>query len=196
MASDSLKVNYTYHVGQYLPDWHPWENYKDFFVSDKKTNGCREILAIELPWLQKTFGEIVSWSVMKNKCSNLLIDYPDIYQVLFKHSSGVLGALQVDIISRRAVRNLEIYGENLHIQWDGTPDGLFEYNLAANEMEKVYLSEKVEHIEGYSSFVIENAYKNELRSFLDVIWGTGTAEYSFEEDKKTLRLIDAIEGNI
>ena len=32
----SGKVNYIYHVGQYLPDWHPWENYKDFFVGDAR----------------------------------------------------------------------------------------------------------------------------------------------------------------
>ena len=35
-------------LGQYLPDWHPWESYKSFFVSNKKTNGCRELFAIEL----------------------------------------------------------------------------------------------------------------------------------------------------
>ncbi len=30
----SKPVNYIYHIGQYLPDWHPWENYKNFFVGD------------------------------------------------------------------------------------------------------------------------------------------------------------------
>ena len=25
------KCRYMYHVGQYLPDWHTWESYKDFF---------------------------------------------------------------------------------------------------------------------------------------------------------------------
>ncbi len=26
----SCNFSYTYHVGQYLPDWHPWEDIKDF----------------------------------------------------------------------------------------------------------------------------------------------------------------------
>ena len=26
------RVFYTYHSGQYLPSWHPWESYKNFFV--------------------------------------------------------------------------------------------------------------------------------------------------------------------
>ena len=24
-------LNYIYHVGQYLPDWHPWESYNNYF---------------------------------------------------------------------------------------------------------------------------------------------------------------------
>ena len=52
-------VNYIYHIGQYLPDWHPWENYKNFFVGDKRTGGVREIFAIDLPWLLDAFGPCV-----------------------------------------------------------------------------------------------------------------------------------------
>ena len=51
-------VNYIYHIGQYLPDWHPWENYKNFFVGDKRTGGVREIFAIDLPWLLDAFGPV------------------------------------------------------------------------------------------------------------------------------------------
>ena len=71
-------VNYSYHVGQYLPDWHPWENFKDFFVGDKRTNGCREIFAIELPWIIDIFGEISNTKVVKDKISSLNIDYNDV----------------------------------------------------------------------------------------------------------------------
>jgi len=58
-------TNYIYHIGNYLPDWHPWENYKNFFVGDKRTNGCREILAIELPWILNVFGDIKQIHVSK-----------------------------------------------------------------------------------------------------------------------------------
>ncbi|MEG1932582.1 MAG: Gfo/Idh/MocA family oxidoreductase, partial [Pygmaiobacter sp.] len=51
VAAFAKPVSYLYHIGQYLPDWHPWENYKNFFVGDKRTGGCREIFGIELPWL-------------------------------------------------------------------------------------------------------------------------------------------------
>ena len=54
VAAFAKPVNYIYHIGQYLPDWHPWENYKNFFVGDRRTGGVREIFGIDLPF---RFGE-------------------------------------------------------------------------------------------------------------------------------------------
>lgn len=66
-------LSYRYHVGQYLPDWHPWESYKDYFISDVRTNGCRELFAIELPWLCAAFGPIMGVRGLRQKCSRLQI---------------------------------------------------------------------------------------------------------------------------
>ena len=33
-----------YHVGKYLPDWHPWEKIKNFYGGRKETNGCKELI--------------------------------------------------------------------------------------------------------------------------------------------------------
>lgn len=194
VAGVRSKLNYTYHVGQYLPDWHPWENYRDFFVGARRTNGCREILAIEMPWLSKAFGEISSFCVLKDKNTSLDIDYMDNYLLLLEHKNGNKGMLAVDIISRKAVRNLEIFGEELYLSWDGTPEGLKKYDLEKDRDVPIQLYGNVDKVEGYRSFVIENAYKEELVNFLEVIEGKGVARYSFEEDLGILTLIDKIEG--
>lgn len=188
------KLNYTYHVGQYLPDWHPWENYKDFFVGNKQTNGCRELLAIELPWILKTFGKIKSFHVLKDKNTSLNIDYMDNYLLLMEHNNGNKGMLMVDVVSRKAVRNLEVFGEDIYLSWDGTPEGLRKYDIENDKEIKIDLYENVDKMEGYKKFVIENAYKDELSTFLDVIKGNCVAKYSFEEDFEILKLIDQIEG--
>lgn len=189
------KVNYVYHIGQYLPDWHPWENYKDFFVGDKRTNGCREIFAIELPWLRKTFGEIVSFYAVKDKNTLLDIDYPDSYHLILSHSSGITGSVAVDVMSRKAVRNIEIYGEDIFLSWDGSPAGLKEYDLSEKCDKTITLYHDIDKLQGYGSFIVENAYKNELMCFLDVIEGKAVPEYTFHDDMITLKLIDEIEGN-
>ncbi len=105
------KCNYVFHVGQYLPDWHPWESYKSFFVGQKRTNGCREILAIELPWLIKCFGNIKSVSVNSSRKTSLDIDYNDCYNILIMHEGGHTGVIVVDVVCRCPVRYLEIFNE-------------------------------------------------------------------------------------
>lgn len=183
---------YIYHIGQYLPDWHPWENYKDFFLGDKRTNGCREIMAIELPWLLGTFGDVEEVHVMSDKMTDLNIDYNDTFMVQLKHKGSNKGVLVVDVVSPVAVRKLEVYKENEYISWNGTPESLSEFDAEKKELSTVVLSEKTEHVSGYRAFVVENAYKNEIKEFFDVVQSGKTAQYGFEQDKRILELIDMI----
>ncbi len=184
--------NYAYHIGQYLPDWHPWESYKEFFLGDKRTNGCREILAIELPWLVKTFGDVEKINAVSDKMTELNIDYNDNYLIQLSHNNGNKGMLIVDVVSPVAVRKLEVYKENEYISWEGTPESLREFNKEEKTLRKVCLEEPAEHIEGYSAFVVENAYKNEIKEFFEAILHNKELEYGFEQDKKILALIDSI----
>lgn len=186
-------LSYLYHAGQYLPDWHPWESYKSFFVGDKRTNGCREFMAIEFPWLIDVFGDIKTVCSICGKDSSLEIDFPDTYQILFEHETGHKGIITIDIVSRKPVRRLEISGENLYLTWDGTPDTLKKYDFVNKSEETVALYESVENREGYSAFIIEDAYKSEIEEFLRVIHAIGTAKYSFAKDKKILSIIKKIE---
>ncbi len=193
VTTSATPFNYTYHVGQYLPDWHPWEHYTNFFVGEKRTNGCREILAIELPWLLEVFGDVVDVQVKKNKISGLNIRYDDNYLLMIEHSSGSKGLLAVDVISRKAVRNLEVFNEQVYLTWNGSPTGLYEYDFIHKQEVNIKLYDEVDSLEGYSSFVIENAYYREIESFFAVVQEKEQPMYSFEKDKKTLSLIDLIE---
>lgn len=187
-------LNYIYHIGQYLPDWHPWENYQDFFVVNRRTNGCREIMAIELPWIIDVFGKVKSYNVMANNISELNIHYKDNYIIQFEHEFGNKGVLIVDIVSPKAVRQLEIYGEKIYFSWNGLPTGLEYFDSNDKKMRVKQLYDEVEQIEGYENFVVENAYANEIKEFLAIIEGKAKAQYGFEEDFEILRLIDQIEA--
>lgn len=191
---DKNKLNYIYHIGQYLPDWHPWESFKDYFIGDKRTNGCRELMAIEFPWIVGTFGDVQNFNVLSDKITDLNISYKDNYMIQLQHENGNKGTLIIDVVSPKAVRNLEIYGDGVYYSWNGTPDTLEEFDVIDKKIQNVKLNELSEHIDGYSSFVIENAYQNEIKAFLDSISKDLTACYDFEDDIKILSLIDRIEG--
>ncbi len=187
------RVNYLYHAGQYLPDWHPWESYKDFFVGQKKTNGCREFMAIDFPWLTEVFGKIKAIEVKGSRISSLEINYPDNYVLLLEHENGNKGAVVIDIVSRKSSRNLEVFGKSVYFTWDGTPDGLYWYDYKQKKDLKIQLYESVDQQSGYSAFIIENAYYNEISNFFQVLEGAEEPKYSFERDKEILKMIDDIE---
>lgn len=188
------KLTYRYHVGQYLPEWHPWENYRDFFVGEKRTNGCRELFAIELPWMVRSFGGIEQVYSLHEKISGLQLDYDDTYQVLIRHASGIIGNLCIDVVTPKAGRNLEIWGEGFHLQWNGTPEGLVLTDGSNRDGVAISLYEDVKRQDGYASFVIEDAYAEEIRAFLSCVEGGEKPEYTFEQDAKILQIIDRIEA--
>lgn len=187
------KVNYVYHVGQYLPDWHPWEHYSQFFVGDKRTNGCREIMAIELPWLVEVFGKVVDTQVRKDSMSTLQLPYPDNYIITLVHESGSKGLFALDVVSRKAVRNLELFGENLYLSWDGTPQGLIWYDTESKKEVQTVVYDKIDKQENYSRTIIENAYFQEIVSFFAAIAGNENPIYSFEKDMQIIELMNRIE---
>jgi predicted dehydrogenase len=193
ISQSKKKLYYTYHVGQYLPDWHPWEKISDFFVGDKKTNGCRELFAIELPWLIKAFGKVKKISVKKNNVSNLPLDYPDTYFTILEHETGHVGQLCIDVVTRMPVRHFEVFGEDLQIEWRGTPENLQMADNEFNEMKIIKPVEIINRIDGYREFVVENAYLEELKEFFSVCQGKTNDKYTFLEDLYTLNLINQIE---
>lgn len=187
-------ISYIYHIGQYLPDWHPWESYKNFFVGNKRTNGCREIFGIEMPWIIEAFGEIEQVFSTADKLTELEIDFPDRFFVTLVHKNGTKGVLAVDVVCPKAVRNLEVFGEGLHLFWEGNPKALYQFNNQTKEKEFVNTYESFEHDSRYSDNIVENAYVDEMQNFLNVVAGKEQPKYSFEKDLYTIQIMDEIEG--
>lgn len=138
-----------------------------FFVGDKRTNGCREILAIELPWIIKVFGNVQTLKVLRSKMSKLKIDYEDCYMILLSHENGNTGMLMVDVISREAVRSLKIIGEHTFLSWEGTPESFVFKNVQDKCMEKITLYEDIQEKGKNNKTIIEDQYINELKQFLE-----------------------------
>lgn len=190
-------VNYIYHTGQYLPDWHPWENYQDFFVGDRKTNGCREIMAIDFPWIFACFGKIKRMQVMKSKMSQLNIAYNDNYMIQFEHENGSKGTVVVDVVSRKATRRLEVFSETVHLTWGNheNPTVVLDYDVEQKNEKQVYTYDTIEKDQKYCENIIENAYLEEIHTFFAMLGYEADKKvmYTFEDDLYTLEVIDEIE---
>lgn len=188
-------LNYIYHVGQYLPDWHPWESYNNYFIGNPKTNGCREIMAIDLPWIVTAFSAIKDVKVIKSKNTELNIKYNDNYLLMLVHENGTKGVFAVDVVSRKPYRHIDVYGEHLQLSWNGTADSLNQYDIENKQDINISLEDASEHIEGYAAFVTENPYREELNAYLKQISDSNSVPaWDFEKDKIVLDWIDKIEA--
>ena len=188
-------LNYIYHIGQYLPDWHPWESYNNYFIGDKRTNGCREIMAIDLPWIVTAFGPIKKATTVKSKNTELNINYNDNYLITLEHEGGHKGVLAVDVVTRKSIRHIDVYGERFQMSWNGTADSLTEYDIENKEVKSIGFDDASEHVEGYATFITENPYREELNSFLSQIANPQQEPaWDFEKDLTVLKVIDEIEA--
>lgn len=188
-------LNYIYHIGQYLPDWHPWESYNNYFIGDKRTNGCREIMAIDLPWIVTAFGPIKKATAVKSKNTQLNINYNDNYLITMEHEGGHKGMLAVDVVTRKSIRHIDVYGEQFQMSWNGTAESLMEYDFDNKELKSIQFDDAAEHVEGYAAFITENPYREELKTFLAQIANPQQKPaWDFEKDLDVLSIIDKIEA--
>ncbi len=191
VAAYGKPMQYIYHIGQYLPDWHPWESYKSFFVGDARTGGVREILGIDLPWLLDAFGPWEQASCEVHTVSGLGLPYPDTATLLLRHRGGTQGVLVADVVSPKAVRNFECFGDGVHLFWEGNPKALYEFRDGDKHFVDTY--GQFEHDPRYSDNIVENAYVDELLNFFAVLRGEEAPRWSFEQDLAAIELMDAVQ---
>ena len=184
----------SYHSGQYLPDWHSYENVKDFYVSQKETGGAREIVPFELTWLTKIFGfpSSVYGCVKKTIEIEGAESIDDTYVGVLDYNSFIL-TLTIDVTSRVATRKMFINGSNGQLLWDWNNNFISVYTPASgwNNLEFEMLAAE----EGYNKNITEQMYIDELSCFI-----AGTSESivyinNLRNDHAVLKILYAIEDS-
>lgn len=183
-------LGFTYHSGQYLPDWHPWERISEYYVSRRETGGCREIVPFELTWLTWILGPVSTVSCMKSRTNFLEADIDDIYQVLLRFGSGLLGHLMVDVVSRTPIRFLRLIGESGTIEWNWSETSVRMYSAQSRSWQT--FSEPPGYVEpGYLH--AETMYVKEMEQFLKALSGKEPYGYTIGEDRRILSLLRTAE---
>lgn len=182
---------FTYHSGQWLPDWHPWEDYRSFYVSRRATGACREILPFELSWLTWLLGPVLAAQGMRAKLSTLDADIDDAYQVLLRFEGGLLGHLLVDVIARAPVRLFRLVSQQATLEWDAAARQVRLYRASLGTWEKFVEPEPIAE-PGYLQG--EDMYIAEMRDFLAACAGQRPWSHSLEDDRQLLKLLVEIEA--
>ena len=106
-------------VGQYLPDWHPEEDYRKNYSARRALGGGIVLDAIhEIDYVRWLLGEVRSAVCFADKLSALEIDTEDTAAILLRFANGSIGEVHLDYVQRVYSRNCQIIGENGTIRWD------------------------------------------------------------------------------
>lgn len=186
---------FTHHCGQYLPDWHPGEDYRGFYVSRRVTGACREIVPFELTWLNWVVGdEVALVTALKGKLSDLDCDIDDAYHLLLRYKNGTLGHLLVDVLARAPVRVCRLIGERGTLEWSITDKQLRLYQAATGKWTEFAEPQPVVEV-GYSEMSAEGMYIAEMEAFVSAMKGTAPWSNSMQDDINTLNVLFAAEGS-
>ncbi len=175
-----------YHMGQWLPDWHPWEDISKFYVGKKETGAGREMIPFELEWIQWIFGDIERLSCIKGKFSNLPVDIDDIYSINLRFSKGLVGNILIDVVSRNPVRRMEVIGDKGTIIMDWNEKKIRIFDADSKKWENFIEEEKHEQ-KGY--WAKDDMYIEEMRHFINVILGKEILIYNMDEDIRNLKTL-------
>lgn len=112
------------HWGEYLPGWHPGEDYRQSFSAREELGGGVLLtLCHPFDYLCWLIGEVDSVSAIQSHSGGLGIDVEDSADVLLQFTSGAIGNVHLDYIQRPGEHFLRIIGQNGVIYWDNS-DGL------------------------------------------------------------------------
>lgn len=182
---------FQYHLGQYLPDWHPWEDYRKVYFSKKETGACREMFAFELGWL----SDALNLSKVKNiagtvkKLSDLDIRADDFYSAILNFKNGASATIIIDLLSRKPLRTLKVFGSEGVLEWEWL-DYIIKIHKSRNDSTVI----KLDQGRNEKHYVTtEDMYEEEIGHFLKAIEGKKSFPFTFKENRHFLKTLFALE---
>jgi predicted dehydrogenase len=117
------------HWGEYLPAWHPWEDYRQGYAARPDLGGGVILtLCHPLDYLRWLFGECeVAWALTSNR--GLGMDVEDTAEIGLKFASGLLGSVHLDYVQRPPQHTLEIITTEGTIRWNNADGAVQVWGL-------------------------------------------------------------------
>jgi predicted dehydrogenase len=148
-------------AGQYLPDWHPGEDYRKSYSARKDLGGGAVLtLQHEIDYAYWLFG---SFKALKARIMNsgaLGIDVEDLAAVIIEAGSGALIEAHVDYLQRPAKRSIHIQGSKGSVDFSFCDSALRFYDFKRRGYRTVI---------GLKGYDPNKMYVDEMKDFIDCI---------------------------
>ena len=114
----------------YLPDYHPWEDYRKGYAARKDLGGGVLLTQIhEIDYMYWLFQEVENVISMSGKLSDLDITAEDYVSSLLKFKNKIIGELHMDYFQRPDFRSCKIRGTKGEIYWNSDNNSVNIYRM-------------------------------------------------------------------
>jgi predicted dehydrogenase len=173
-------------VGEYLPGWHHYEDYRTMYASRRALGGGVVLSQIhEIDLLYWFFGRPERAMSMGGHLSNLEIDVEDVASTLFSYP-GMVAHLHQDYLQQPAVRQMEIIGSS----------GKIAVNLRENSVQVFDGSGELKIQERHERFERNSMFLQELEWFLKAADAGGSVPVDLYAGRQSLEMALAIRHSI
>lgn len=173
------------HWGEYLPDWHPWEDYRKSFAARRDLGGgVVRTLSHGFDYLLWLLGEITAVSARVQRSGRLELDVDDCADVRLEFARGSMATVHLDYLQRPPLHELTISGTDGWARWDAA-DSQVRWRQAGDADVRVWAPPP-----GYAR---NHMFIDELRTFLHAeTSGISAPACTLEQGVRNLQIIEAI----
>ncbi|NMC84161.1 MAG: Gfo/Idh/MocA family oxidoreductase [Anaerolineaceae bacterium] len=126
------------HWGEYLPAWHPWEDFrKSYSARADLGGGVVNTLTHPIDYLHWLLGEAEGLTAMTGSASELHLEVEDTAEIVLRYQNGAIGSIHLDYVQRPPQHTLEIVGNSGSITWDNSTGAARLYRAETQAWQEV-----------------------------------------------------------
>jgi len=179
--------------GSYLPDWHPYEDYRKGYAARKDLGGGVTLTQIhEIDYLKWFFGNPIEVCSLSGKFSNLQLDVDDYCTSILKFKKNIICEIHLDFFQRPQYKRCKIRGLKGIIEWNSESNDLRIFNLKKKIWEKVHLEKNYKLTQKKK---LNSMYEDEVKYFLNCVEKKKNTINSLNDSIDTLKIALSMKKN-
>lgn len=168
------------HWGEYLPAWHPWEDYRSSYAARADLGGGVILtLCHPLDYLRWLMGDVEAVWALAGKLGELDITVEDTAEIGLAFQNGALGSVHLDYLQRPPAHHLEIIGAWGTLRWNNADGAVHLFRAGRREAEVFPAPDGFER---------NDMFLEEMKHFVSVVRGEEQPACTLEDGVRALQI--------
>ncbi len=168
------------HWGEYLPNWHPWEDYRRSYAARPELGGGVVLtLCHPLDYLRMVVGEVRAVHAMTATIPELELNVDAVAEILLGFENGAIGSVHLDYVQQPAQHTLQVIGSEGVLNWDSASGLLTWQRVGENQPHQAHPP---------ADFERNWMFLEQMRHFLEVARGQSEPLCTLADGERALQI--------